>query len=301
MTSVTNNSGAVSAEAGVARRLLTASSGIPFRTWAAIAGLSVMAGMAILAPVLSDHSPTVVDLANRLIPPAWLEGGDPQFLLGTDGFGRDIVTRLMYGARISLSVAFLALFFGGVLGAAIGIVSGYWGGRTDALLMRTVDIFLAFPTILFAIALAVAFGPSFWNITFVIAFLLWPNIARQVRGDTLVIMRENYMEYALGIGVSPLRNMFRHVLPNVAPTLLVVTTLELGKVILLEATLGFLGAGIPPPNASWGVMVSEGSGLVATGWWLALFPGLAITITVLSFNTLGDWMRDHFDPRLRDR
>jgi peptide/nickel transport system permease protein len=256
---------------------------------------------AMFAPLLVDHSPTYQDLIRRMQPPAWVEGGSADYLLGTDGLGRDMLSRLLYGGRISLAVAGLAMLFGASFGTLLGLWAGYFGGIVDAVVMRVVDVLLALPTLLVAIVLAVAIGPSFWNVVFVVSFLLWPKITRQIRGEVLAVKEQDYVKYAEGIGRSRLSVMLRHLLPNVTPSLVVVATLELGHVVLLEASLSFIGAGIPPPNPSWGVMVDEGRALLATGWWLSLFPGLAIMVTVLIFNTLGDWLRDILDPRLKLR
>lgn len=253
---------------------------------------------AVFAPLLVDHSPTYQDLIRRMQPPAWVEGGSANYLLGTDSLGRDMLSRLLYGGRISLAVAGLAILFGASFGTLLGLWAGYVGGIVDAVVMRVVDVLLALPTLLVAIVLAVAVGPSFWNVVFVVSFLLWPKITRQIRGEVLAVKEQDYVKYAEGIGRGNLSVMLRHLLPNVTPSLVVVSTLELGHVVLLEASLSFIGAGIPPPNPSWGVMVDEGRALMATGWWLSLFPGLAIMLTVLIFNTLGDWLRDTLDPRL---
>ncbi len=232
-----------------------------------------------------------------MLPPAWVAGGDHHYVLGTDQYGRDILSRLLFGARISLGVSALALLIGTAVGTPIGLVAGFVGGWLDAILMRLVDVLLSLPVILAALALAVALGPSFTNVVLVIGLLIWPRFARQVRGEASVLVHRDYVRYAKVIGVPSWLILLRHVLPNLLPTLLVISTLQIGHVILLEASLSFLGAGIPPPNPSWGVMVSEGTGLVATGWWISLFPGIAIVLTVLMFNSLGDWLRDHLDPR----
>lgn len=257
--------------------------------------------VAVVAPLLTPYDPTRAVLGNRLLPPMWAEGGSSAHILGTDQLGRDLLTRLLHGARISLSVAALVAVFGGGIGAAVGITAAYFGGMVDVVLMRIVDIVMALPTILVAILLAVAIGPSYLNLVIVVSVLLWPKIARQVRGDALLVKEQDYIEYSHGIGVPPRRMMFRHFLPNVTPSLLVITTLEIGAVILTEATLSFLGAGVPPPTPSWGLIVAEGSDMLATGWWVAIFPGVLIIVTVLVFNTLGDWLRDHLDPRLKQR
>ncbi|MGH7862154.1 MAG: ABC transporter permease, partial [Candidatus Dormibacteraceae bacterium] len=231
---------------------------------------------------------------------AWEHAGNHGYLLGTDAFGCDVLSRLIYGARISLGVSALALLIGVGVGTPIGLWAGFVGGWVDALLMRLVDVMLSIPLILAALALAVAVGPSFTNVVLVIGLLIWPRFARQVRAETIVLMRSEYVTYARAIGVRSWVILGRHVLPNLGPTLLVLATLQVGHVILLEASLSFLGAGVPPPQASWGGMVSDGAGLVATGWWIALFPGLAIVTTVLMFNTLGDGLRDYLDPAMKE-
>lgn len=284
-----------------ARHAIDRARSLPLSVSLSLILLAVLVLSSLFAPLLVDHSPTYQDLIRRMKPPAWVEGGSVDYLLGTDRFGRDILSRLLYGGRISLSVAGLAILFGASVGTVIGLCAGYFGGIVDAVVMRAVDVLLALPTLLVAIVLAVAVGPSFWNVVFVVSFLLWPKIARQIRGELLAVKEQDYVKYAEGIGRSSMSVMLRHLLPNVTPSLIVVSTLELGHVVLLEASLSFVGAGIPPPNPSWGVMVEEGRALMATGWWLSLFPGLAIMLTVLVFNTLGDWLRDTLDPRLKLR
>lgn len=265
----------------------------------AILLLLVVAGVA--APFLTPYSPVAAELRESLQPPAWVSGGSPDHPLGTDSFGRDSFSRLLYGARISLSVAMLALFIAAVIGTTVGLISGYVGGWLDSVLMRLVDMVLSLPTLLIALAVAIALGPSFVNVFTVIGLLMWPNVARLVRGETLLLKQQEYVRYARAVGVPNRRIILRHILPNVLPTLLVVSTLEVGHVILIESSLSFLGAGIPPPQPSWGTMIADGRSLIVTGWWIALFPGLAIMITVLTFNMLGDWLRDRLDPKLRER
>ena len=275
--------------------------GMPPGVLLSLVTLLLLIGLAIFAPLLTSYDPTRAVLGNRLLPPMWVEGGTPEHILGTDGLGRDLLTRLLYGARVSMSVAGLVILFGGGVGAAVGIIAAYFGGKVDLVLMRLVDIIMALPTILVAIVLAVAMGPSFFNIVVVISILLWPKIARQIRGDALVVKEQDYLEYSQAIGIPPWRLMVRHMLPNVTPSLLVITTLEIGAVILTESTLGFLGAGIPPPQPSWGLIIADGAELLSIGWWIALFPGIGIMVSVLVFNTIGDWLRDVLDPRLKQR
>jgi peptide/nickel transport system permease protein len=274
-------------------------SGIRLIPAAPLAALALMIVVAVAAPILTPHDPVKNDLPHSLMPPAWVHGGSAAFPLGTDTFGRDVLTRLMYGARVSLGVAALSLLIASTIGVVVGLIAGYAGGWLGSALMRLADIILALPMLLVALAIAVAVGPSFTNIVLLIGFMLWPRIARLIRADTLTLKQTEFVRYASAIGVPNWIIVIRHVLPNVMPTLLVATTLEVGHVVLVEAALSFLGAGLPPPQPSWGVMVADGRALIATGWWIALFPGLAITICVLTFNLLGDWLRDRLDPKLK--
>ena len=261
--------------------------------------LAILVFVAVAAEYITPYDPVRNDLANALIPPAWVDGGSPDHLLGTDGFGRDVWTRLIYGARASLAVASFSLVLALVIGTVSGIVAGYVGGAVDSLLMRLVDVMLALPTILVALVVAIALGPSFLNLVLVVGLLTWPRIARLIRGETLLLRKLDFVRYSIAIAVPTRAILVRHIFPNIVPTLMVATTLEIGKVILLEASLSFLGAGLPPPTASWGVMIDDGRALIATGWWIALFPGLAIVATVLAFNAVGDWLRDYLDPKTR--
>lgn len=254
---------------------------------------------AVFAPWLTPYDPIDQDLRNHLLPPFWIEGGDPAHILGTDTYGRDVYARLLYGARISLIVAGAALIIAASTGTLIGVASGYIGGAVDSALMRFVDTMLALPRIIVALVMAVALGPSINNLIIVLGFLSWMQIARLLRGESMAIKGQDYTRYSRAIGVPGRAVMLRHVLPNVLPTLMVATTLEIAGVILAEASLSFLGAGVPPPSPSWGVSIAEGRALLATGWWISLFPGLAITLTVLAWNSLGDWLRDKLDPKTR--
>ena len=260
---------------------------------------TVLIGVAVFAPFLTPYDPVKHSLINSLEPPFWATGGSIEHPLGTDGFGRDILARLMFGARASMSVAALALAIAVAIGLTVGLVAGFVGGRVDSILMRAADVVLALPTILVALSVAIAVGPSFTNLVLIIGFLIWPQMARLVRGETLLLRRSEFVRYAVAIGVPSWLIILRHVLPNLVATLVVAVTLEIGHVILLEASLSFLGAGLPPPSPSWGAMISDGRALIATGWWIALFAGLAILLSVLTFNNLGDWLRDRLDPRLR--
>src|SRR5215831_1232401 len=254
---------------------------------------------AIFASQVAPHDPLKGSLSKRLKPPAWMEGGSMEYPLGTDKLGRDILSRIIYGSRISLMISLVAIFVGGSIGTTLGLMSGYFGGKLDALIMRLVDISLSFPTILLALVLVAAVGPSFATVITVLVVLLWARYARLVRGETLSIKELDFIARARVAGASHARIMARYIFPNVVNSLVVLATLQVGAVILLESTLSFLGAGIPRPTAAWGVMIADGRELIVTAWWVAMFPGVAIMLTVLSLNLLGDWLRDHLDPKLR--
>jgi peptide/nickel transport system permease protein len=254
---------------------------------------------AVAAPVLAPHDPTEGDIVRKSIPPIWMAGGERDHLLGTDRFGRDVLSRIIWGSRISLVVSVVAIGVAGTLGTLLGLVAGYRGGLTGVVLMRLTDIGLSLPTILIAVVLVAVSEPSFRNVVLVIALLLWPRFARQVRGETLAVKEQGFVALAVVAGRSSAWIIRRHIFPNVVPTLLVISTLQVGYVILLEGTLSFLGVGVPPPNPAWGLMIADGRGFLATGWWMSLFPGLAMLLTVLAVNLMGDWLRDHLDPRLR--
>jgi len=254
---------------------------------------------ATFAPWLAPHDPLEGRLAQKLRPPAWLPGGSWEYPLGTDPLGRDMLSRLIFGARVSLSVSLVAIFIGGTIGTVLGLIAGYFGGWTDALIMRLVDIAFSMPTILLALVLAVVVGPSFRTVIAIVAFLLWARYARQVRGEVLSVKERDFVAQARIAGCSHLRILFGHILPNVLNTLIVLATLQVGYVILLEGTLSFLGVGIPPPMPAWGLMVATGRALIVSAWWVSFFPGLAILLTVLTLNLVGDWLRDWLDPKLR--
>lgn len=261
--------------------------------------LAALVFAALFAPQLAPHDPREGDILRKSIPPVWMERGTGEHPLGTDRFGRDVLSRIIYGTRISLAVSLIAIGVAGTVGTTVGLISGYRGGVTDALLMRLTDIGLSLPTILIAVVLVAVSEPSFRNVVLVIALLLWPRFARQVRGETLAIKEQEFVALAVVAGRSSSWIISRHILPNVVPTLLVVCTLQVGYVILLEGSLSFLGVGVPPPSPAWGLMIADGRGFLATAWWISLFPGLAMLLTVLAVNLLGDWLRDRLDPKLR--
>ena len=261
--------------------------------------LGTLVVCAVFAAYLAPHSPTAGDISQKLIPPVWMERGEWEHPLGTDRFGRDVLSRIVHGSRISLIVSIIAIGFAGTIGTLLGLISGYRGGVTDAVLMRLTDVGLSLPTILIAVVLVAVSEPSFRNVILVIALLLWPRFARQVRGETLAIKEQDFVALAVVAGRSSAWIISRHIFPNVVPTLLVISTLQVGYVILLEGTLSFLGVGVPPPSPAWGLMIADGRGFLATAWWISFLPGLAMVLTVLAVNLMGDWLRDHLDPKLR--
>jgi len=255
--------------------------------------------MALFAPLLAPYPEDQIALTDRLMPPAFIEGGSSAHLLGTDLVGRDILSRLIYGARISLSVALVVILITAGVGTVLGIAAGYLGGRIDAFLMRVTDISLAFPAILIALLFAATIGPSFWTVVIAISLLGWAPYARLIRGEALKLREADFVAQARIIGTSPARIMVRHIFPNIVNPLIIMATLSVGMVILTEAVLSYLGAGIPPPAASWGNMVNDGRSLLDVAWWISTFPGIAIGLVVMAGNFMGDWLRDKLDPRLR--
>jgi peptide/nickel transport system permease protein len=261
--------------------------------------LALLVLVAIFAPSLAPYPPTKTSLPHRLLPPFFINGGSTAHLLGTDLVGRDILSRVFYGARVSLSVSLIVIFITSSIGTILAIIAGYLGGRTDTLLMRITDISLAIPPILIALLLAVVLGPSFKTVVLALSILGWAPYARLIRGEVLRLRDADFVAQARIIGSSSLRIMIKHIFPNAVNPLIVIATMSVGLVILMEATLSYLGAGIPPPIPSWGSMVADGRNLIDKAWWISFFPGVAIGLVVLSGNFLGDWIRDKLDPRLR--
>jgi peptide/nickel transport system permease protein len=270
------------------------------RRWpvSSIVILSVLIVSTVFAPLIAPHDAKLGDLSDRHIPPM-LFGGTSDHILGTDGLGRDILSRIVHGARISVAVAVVALSVGGVIGTLLGVVSGYAGGWVDEVIMRIVDIKFAVPLILIALALAVILGPSFGLLLGLLSFLIWGHFARQVRAEVLVIVTMDYVAAARSCGASPVQIMYRHIFPGVISIVVVVGTLQVGAVVLAEASLSFLGAGVPSPTPAWGSMVAEGRLYIDTAWWVSLIPGVVIGLLVTAVTLLGDWLRDRLDPRLR--
>ena len=261
--------------------------------------LAVLLCSAIFAPLVAPHTPTQIDVGNSFSPPVWHEDGSWSNLLGTDKLGRDVLSRLIYGARVSLTLSLLIILIGGGSGTFLGILSGYLGKTADAILQRFVELILALPTILVALVFVFTFGTSFTSVMFVLSPFLAARFIRIIRGETLTVRERDYVAIAQVIGSPTYRILWRHILPNVFNTVIVLATLEVGHLILLESSLSFLGVGVPPPNPAWGLMVSDGREFITSAYWITLFPGLAILITVLSLNLFGDWLRDTLDPRRR--
>ena len=249
--------------------------------------------LAILAPFIAPYDPFATDPLQKLQPPS------AKHLMGTDGLGRDILSRVLYGTRISLWIAILILVTAGIFGTVVGIVAGYAGGFLDNILMRVTDIFMAFPRLILAMAIAAALGPSLTNVVIAISFGAWTVFARLARSRAIAVREEDFVEAARALGASNLRILFKHILPMALSPVIVQATLSMGGIILTAAGLGFLGFGAQPPTPEWGVMVSDGRNFMPHGWWVSTFPGLAIMITVLGFNLLGDGIRDILDPRMR--
>lgn len=266
--------------------------------WVPILILGAFAAVSLFADRLAPYNPDAMSLPNRLMPPGWQAGGK-LFVLGTDTLGRDLLSRIFYGARISLMISVVVLLFGGGLGLTIGIVSGYVGGRADAVLMRLTDCFMALPALLLALVFAMTLGPGLTTVVTAISFILWSRFTRIIRSEVLVLREREFVLQAKVAGCSSLRIMLVHILPNVLNTFVVICTLQVSHTILTEATLSFLGAGIPASIPTWGNMVSDGRSYITSAWWICVFPGLALTLVVFAFNTLGDWLRDRLDPKLR--
>ena len=259
--------------------------------------LAALVLSALFAPFIAPYSPTKTNLAHAMQPPFFQEGGSLAFPLGTDKVGRDILSRVIYGGQGSLMLAFWVLLIGGTTGTVLGLISGYMAGRIDNLIQRAAEAILSLPTIMVALVFVFVIGQSFTSVVLILSPFIAARFARMVRGDALTIRAMNYVSLARVAGASHLRIIFHHILPNVAGTLIVITTLEVGALILVETSLSFLGVGVPPPTPAWGLMVADGREYLATKYWLTLFPGLAIVLTVLSVNWIGDWLRDILDPK----
>lgn len=260
--------------------------------------LIVLVIPALFADLIAPHNPFKAYLRDRLEPPVFF-GGSWEFILGTDRLGRDVLSRILHGAKYTLAISLVGIFLGAFVGTILGLLAGYLRGWTDILIMRFVDITFALPSILLALALASISGPSFQLVIFVVIFVIWGYFARQVRAETLSLRERDFVARARVAGASNLRILRKYILPNIFNTIVVLATLQIGVVVILEATLSFLGIGIPRPTPAWGLLVADGRQLIVSSWWISFFPGMAILMTVLSVNMLGDSLRDWLDPKLR--
>ncbi|GED34356.1 ABC transporter permease [Brevibacillus centrosporus] len=265
-------------------------------------GLLIMAAIvfvAVFAGAIAPHDPVKTNVSKRLLPPMWLEKGNSDYPLGTDNLGRDVLSRIIYGSQVSLIVGIFAVMLAGAIGGLLGLVSGYYGGWIDAIIMRTVDAFLAIPSMLLMLIILFVMGPSLGTLIFTLGITNWVKYARIIRGEVLSMKERDFVKASRTVGASDARIIFTHILPNVTSSFIVVSTISVAAAIISEASLSFLGLGVQPPTVSWGGMLSDGRQYLATSWWVATFPGIAITITVLGIIFLGDWIRDVLDPKMK--
>ena len=253
--------------------------------------------IALFAGVLMPYAPEEIDLVHMAEPPCWAKGGSTAHILGTDILGRDVFSRVLIGSRVSLLVGIFSVVVAGIIGTVMGLLSGYFGGWVDSVIMRITDAFHSIPLTLFAMVILAVMRTGVLTLVFVIGVTTWPFYARMIRSEVLGLKGQEYVKAARTIGTSGIRIMLKHILPNILPTFIVVSTLSVATSILIEASLSFLGLGIQPPTVSWGVMLSDGRNYLATNWWMATFPGIAISVTVLGIMLLGNWLRDVLDPK----
>jgi peptide/nickel transport system permease protein len=272
---------------------------VPAVVWGCLIILLVVVASAVLAPVLAPHAPEDQSLVKRLQPPAWLPDGEATYPLGTDQLGRDIFSRILWGARISLAIGFFAVIIGSAFGSVMGLLAGYFGGWLDEVISTLADMQLAFPFILLAITIIAVLGPSELNLIVVVGISGWMTYARVCRGVVLGLREREFVQAVRALGGEDSRIMFRHILPNILSPIVVLATLDLARLIILESTLSFLGLGVQPPKPSLGGMLGEGRDYLGDAWWIATFPGLAIMLTTLAISRGGDWVRDVLDPTLR--
>jgi len=255
--------------------------------------------IAIFAPFIAPHDPLKANIINRLRPPFWIDGGSITYLLGADEIGRDILSRIIYGTRVSILVGLVTVGISGFIGTLLGSFAGYYRGRFDAILSRFADLLLSFPYLIFAIFLMSIVGPGFFNLIVILCFKSWVNFFRLSRGEMISEKTKEYVEAAQALGVSDIKIIFKEILPNIIHSILVLATLRVGYFIILEASLSFLGLGIQPPTPVWGSMINAGRAYMLSSWWVSTIPGIALLILVLSINLLGEGLRDILDPRLK--
>ncbi|MBI4638684.1 MAG: ABC transporter permease [Candidatus Rokubacteria bacterium] len=265
----------------------------------AAAVLLLIVASAALAPWVAPHDPLAVDIRHRLVPPAWMEGGSTRNLLGTDQVGRDLLARVIYGGRVSLVVGIVAVLISASIGVLLGLGAGYFGSRTDAVIMTLVNVMLTFPFVLLALAVIAVLGPSLPNMIAVLGIADWPLYARVIRAETLAIREREFILAGRALGMSHARIVFRQILPNLVSAIVVIATLQVARVIILESFLSFLGLGVQPPTPAWGNMLGEGRVYMLNSWWIAAFPGFAIFVTTLAINLMGNALRDWLDPHMK--
>jgi ABC-type dipeptide/oligopeptide/nickel transport system permease subunit len=256
--------------------------------------------VALFATPLAPHDPLKGNLLKRLAPPVWMKGGEVRHLLGTDHMGRDIFSRIIHGSRISILIGVVVVFITTTIGIILGLMAAFYGGKLDALISRIVDVLLAFPYLVFAIGMMAVMGPGLFNLMLALIYKEWVTVCRVVRGEALAIKKIEYIDAARAVGIKNARIMFGEILPNVMSPVIVVSTLRVATIIIMEASLSFLGLGIQPPTPAWGSMVNEGRSFVFGFWWISTFPGLAILTLVMGINLMGEGLRDTLDPRLKE-
>jgi peptide/nickel transport system permease protein len=266
---------------------------------AACAIFLLIVASAVFAPQISPHDPLAVNIRHRLAPPAWMDGGAPQHLLGTDQVGRDLLARIIYGGRVSLVVGAGAVLIAAIIGVLLGLGAGYFGGRTDWIIMTGINVMLTFPFVLLALAVIAVLGPSLTNMILVLGVAGWPIYARVIRAETMAIREREFVLAGRALGMSHARIVFRQIAPNLVSVIVVIATLQVAQVIIFESFLSFLGLGIQPPTPAWGNMLGEGRVYMLNSWWIATFPGLAIFLTTLVINLMGNALRDWLDPHLK--
>ena len=275
------------------------------RLWRLKWGLAAAAVMLVIvvssvgAPWLAPYSPIEVDISHRLGPPAWMEGGKVEHLLGTDQIGRDLLSRMIYGGRVSLLIGVAAVLVSSTIGVLLGLGAGYFGSRTDWIIMTLINVMLTFPFVLLALAVIAVLGPSLVNMVIVLGVADWPLYARVIRAETLAIRERDFITAGRALGMSHLRIVFRQILPNLVSVIVVIATLQVARVIILESFLSFLGLGVQPPTPAWGNMLGEGRVYMLNSWWIAAFPGAAIFVTTLAINLMGNALRDWLDPHMK--
>jgi ABC-type dipeptide/oligopeptide/nickel transport system permease subunit len=259
----------------------------------------LIVGASLAAPWLAPYSPVEVDIRHRLAPPAWMDRGTPDHVLGTDQIGRDLLSRMIYGGRVSLLIGVCAVLVSSTIGVLLGLAAGYFGPRTDWTIMTLVNVMLTFPFVLLALAVIAVLGPSLTNMVIVLGVADWPLYARVIRAETMALRERDFMTAARALGMSHARIIFRQILPNLVSVIVVIATLQVARVIILESFLSFLGLGVQPPTPAWGNMLGDGRVYMLNSWWIAAFPGAAIFITTLTINLMGNALRDWLDPHMK--